>query len=189
MHAAASLEAAHTYSRASGLTEAITTIGSPSAKRWSGSAWAFLRGGGRATALSPGQVGGGQAGARIFYRLDQHLSATARISTAIGGAQQTEASFGLDWKPIARLPIHLMAERRVAIDSSGRNAWTLGAAGGVNDLRVAPGWRLDAYGEAGVVGAHRRDLFADSAARVARAIDMGNGKPGSGAALTIATDF
>jgi len=176
MLAAASPEAAHAYSRASGLTEAAATVGSPSAKRWSGSAWAFLRGGGRATALSPGQVGGGQAGARILYRLDRHLSAAARISTAIGGARQTEASFGLDWKPIASLPIHLMAERRVAIDSGGRNAWTLGTAGGVDDVRIAPGWRLDAYGEAGVVGAHRRDLYADGAARIARAIDMGNGK-------------
>jgi hypothetical protein len=176
MLAVALPEAAHAYSRASGLTEVAATVGRPSVKRWSGSAWAFLRGGGRATTLSPGQVGGGQAGARILYRLDRHLSAAARISTAIGGARQTEASFGLDWRPIARLAIHLMAERRVAIDSGGRNAWTLGVAGGVDDVRIAPGWRLDAYGEAGVVGAHRRDLYADGAARIARAIDMGNGK-------------
>jgi len=144
-------------------------------RRWSGSAWIFLRGGGRATALSPGQVGGGQAGARIAYRLTPHLSATARFSTAIGGIRQTEASAGLDWLPFAGLPIHVMAERRAAIDSGGRNAWTLGAAGGVDDIRIAPGWRLDAYGEAGVVGAHRRDLYADGAARIARAIGVGSG--------------
>jgi hypothetical protein len=165
------------YRRDSGLAEAAVAVGpAPSSKRWSGSAWAFLRGGGRATTLSPGgQIGGGQAGARVLYRLDRdgHLAAAARISTAIGGARQTEAAVGLDWKPIASLPVHLMAERRIAIDRGGRNAFTLGAAGGVDDVKIAPGWRLDAYGEAGVVGARRRDLYADGAARVARAIALG----------------
>lgn len=171
--------AAPIYRLDGGITEAAVTVGpAPSSKRWSGSAWAFLRGGGRATTLSPGgQIGGGQAGARILYRLDRdgHLSAAARVSTAIGGARQTEAAVGLDWKPIAALPVHLMAERRIAIDRGGRNAFTLGAAGGVDDVKVAPGWRLDAYGEAGVVGARRRDLYADGAARIARAIDLGGG--------------
>jgi hypothetical protein len=174
----ASLDAGadRTYPRSSGLPEAAAVVAPPPGKRWSGSAWAFLRGGGRATTLSPGQVGGGQAGARILYRIDGGLSAAARISTAIGGARQTEAAFGLDWKPIAKVPVHLMAERRVAIDRGGRNAWTLGAAGGVDDVRIAPGWRLDGYGEAGVVGARRRDLYADGAARIARAIDIGSGR-------------
>lgn len=164
------------YRRSSGFPEAATTAGQPATKRLSGSAWAFLRGGGRATALSPGQVGGGQAGARILYRIDRHLSAAARISTAIGGARQTEAALGIDWKPFDTVPVHLMAERRIAIDKGGRNAWTLGAAGGVDDVVLAQGWRLDAYGEAGIVGAHRRDLYADGAARIARAIDMGDGR-------------
>ncbi|WP_454885944.1 hypothetical protein [Sphingomonas oryzagri] len=228
------------YPRSGGLIEAAIALGQPLDRRWSGSAWAFLRGGGRATMLSPGQVGGGQAGARVLYRINRHLSAAARISTAIGGLRQTEAAAGFDWKPDEALPVHLMAERRIAIDRGGRNAWTLGAAGGVYDVRIATGWRLDAYGEAGVVGARRRDLYADGAARIARAIDLGGGaslafgggvwgaaqpgasrldigpsvvlrlpvehrtvaialdwrqralghaRPGSGAALTIATDF
>lgn len=164
------------HDRTTGLSEAITMAGPSRSRRWSGSAWAFLRGGGRATMLSPGQVGGGQAGARILYRLAPHLSAAARFSIAIGGMRQTEASAGLDWTPIARLPLHLMAERRVAIDAGGRDAWTLGAAGGVDAIRIAPGWRLDAYGEAGVVGAHRRDLYADGAVRIARAIGVGDGE-------------
>jgi len=166
---------AEAYRRSSGLAETAATAGQPANTRWSGSAWALVRGGGHATALSPGQVGGGQAGARILYRIDRQISAAARISTAIGGARQTEAAVGLDWKPVDALPVHLMAERRIAIDRGGRNAWTLGAAGGVYDVRIAPGWRLDAYGEAGVVGVHRRDLYADGAARIARSIDMGGG--------------
>lgn len=176
MLAAYSSGSGRIYRRSSGLSEAAASVGQPSDKRFSGSAWAFLRGGGRANSLSPGQIGGGQSGARILYRIDRHLSAAARISTAIGGARQTEAAIGFDWKPIDALPIHLMAERRIAIDRGGRNAWTLGAAGGVDDVRIAPGWRLDAYGEAGAVGARRRDLYADGAARIARAIDLGGGK-------------
>jgi hypothetical protein len=180
MLAAYSPGSSRIYARTSGLAHAAAVAGQRKATpgRWSGSAWAFLRGGGRASTLSPGgQIGGGQAGARILYRLDRagRLSAAARVSTAIGGARQSEAAFGLDWKPVAALPVHLMAERRVALDHGGRNAWTLGAAGGVDDVRIAPGWRLDAYGEAGVVGAHRRDLYADGAARIARAIDLGHG--------------
>ena len=166
---------ARLYRQSSGLPEAAAIAGQTADRRWSGSAWAFLRGGGRATMLSPGQVGGGQAGGRILYRIDRHLSAAARISTAIGGIRQTEAAVGFDWKPVETLPVHLMAERRIAIDRGGRNAWTMGAAGGVDDVRIASGWRLDAYGEAGVVGAHRRDLYADGAARIARAINLGGG--------------
>ena len=166
--------------RRAGLVEAKAVDPRPrqAPSRFSGSAWAFVRGGGRATALSPGgQIGGGQAGARLLYRIDkaERLALSARVSRTIGGIRQTEAAVGLDWKPIDTLPVHLMLDRRIAIDKGGRNAWTLGAAGGVDDVRIAPGWRLDGYGEAGVVGAHRRDLYADGAARIARAIDLGGG--------------
>jgi hypothetical protein len=168
------------YRRAIGVTEAAVTAGTATGRsRWSGSAWSFVRGGGRATALSPGgQIGGGQAGARILYRLDDRgiVSAAGRLSTTIGGIRQSEAAVGIDIKPISTLPIHLMAERRIALDSGGRNAWTLGAAGGLYAVPLGGGWRLDAYGEAGVVGARRRDLYADGAARIARAIDLGGGR-------------
>jgi len=171
---------AHLYRRGSGIVEAKAVTGSAKhSSRFSGSAWAFLRGGGRASALSPvGQIGGGQAGARILYKVDkaERLAVSARVSRTIGGIRQTEAAVGLDWKPIDTLPVHLMLDRRIAIDKGGRNAWTLGAAGGVYDVRIAPGWRLDGYAEAGVVGAKRRDLYADGAARIARAIDLGGGR-------------
>jgi hypothetical protein len=168
------------YRHATGIGEAATTAGGTTkASRLSGSAWAFVRGGGRATALSPGgQIGGGQGGARILYRLDDHgvVSLSGRLSRTIGGIDQSEAAVGVDIKPIAALPIHLMVERRIALDKGGRNAWTLGAAGGVYAVPLGGKWRLDAYGEAGVVGARRRDLYADGAARIARAIDLGAGR-------------
>jgi hypothetical protein len=170
----------HGYRRGSGIVDAGAVTGEAKhPARFSGSAWAFVRGGGRATASSPvGQIGGGQTGARLLYRIDkaERLAVSARVSGTIGGIHQTEAAVGLDWKPIDTLPVHLMLDRRIAIDKGGRDAWTLGAAGGVDDVRIAPGWRLDGYAEAGVVGARRRDLYADGAARIARAIDLGSGR-------------
>lgn len=163
----------------SGLTPAASIALAARHGHLSGSAWAFLRGGGRATALSPGgQIGGGQAGARFLYRLDGagHVAASGRISTTLGGIRQSEAAIGLDWAPIAKLPVHLMLDRRIAIDKGGRNAWTVGMAGGIYALPIAKDWRLDGYGEAGIVGVQRRDLYADGAVRIARDIDLGNGR-------------
>lgn len=172
--------ASDSYRRSDGVVEAAL-IPSPGrrASRLSGSAWAFVRGGGRASSLSPGgQIGGGQAGARLFYRLDTagQVSATARFSGTIGGGRQTEASVGLALKPLPALPIQVMIERRIAVDHGGRNAWTAGVAGGLYAVPVMPGWRLDGYAESGVVGVHRLDLYADGAVRVARSLDLGNGR-------------
>lgn len=168
------------YRRSPGLVETGAIVPPRRAtSRFSGSAWAFFRGGGRARLLSPGgQIGGGQAGARLLYTVDRtdRIAIAARVSRTIGGIRQAEAAVGVDWRPAAAIPVRLMLDRRIAIDRGGRNAWALGAAGGVDDVRIAPGWRLDGYGEAGVVGAHRRDLYADGAARIARAIDLGGGR-------------
>jgi hypothetical protein len=159
-----------------GIARTIAVPAAAARSRWSGSAWTFLLGAGRTGALAPvGQIGGGQAGARLLYRLDGagRLAASARLSRALGGPRQTEAAVGLDWTPVARLPLHVMAERRIAIDKGGRDAWTLGVAGGVYAVPLGRRWRLDGYGEAGVVGMRRRDLYADGAVRVARAIGLG----------------
>ncbi|WP_019834257.1 hypothetical protein [Sphingomonas sp. PR090111-T3T-6A] len=164
-----------------GKTAPAILLPSPAAhaSRWSGSAWLLARGGGQASPLAPGgQIGGGQAGVRILYHLDEadRLSLSGRFSRTVGGPRQTEAATGLDWQPARTIPLHLMLEHRFAIDRGGRNAWTAGAATGVYAVPVAKGWRLDAYAEAGVVGIQRRDLYADGAARVARSLDLGHGR-------------
>lgn len=164
-----------------GETAAAITLPPPvaHASRWSGSAWALARDGGKASPLAPGgQIGGGQAGARLLFHLDDsgRFSLSGRFSRTVGGPRQTEAAAGLDWQPARTIPLHLTFERRVALDRGGRNAWTAGAAGGVYAVPVAKGWRLDAYAEAGVVGTRRRDLYADGAARIARSLDLGHGR-------------
>ncbi|WP_419826655.1 hypothetical protein [Sphingomonas sp.] len=171
------------YVRETGIAHAAEASGVPDARaalpRWSGSAWAFLRGGGHARPLSSdGQIGGGQAGARALYRLDSRgrIGASARLSRTIDGPRQAEAAVGVDWRPLPALPVHLMAERRVALDRGGRDAFAIGAAGGAYDVRLADGWRLDGYAEAGVVGAKRRDLYADGALRGGRELGLGDGR-------------
>lgn len=173
------------YARATAAHEADAVTGagaaSPpraiSSSRWSGSGWAFVRGGGHTAPLSPvGQIGAGQSGVRVLYRAADGVSLSGRVSRTIGGPDQTEAAAGIDWQPVASLPVHLTAERRIAIDHGGRNAFALGAAGGVYAVPLAPGWRLYGYGEAGVVGARRRDLYADGAIRAGRALDLGDGR-------------
>lgn len=155
---------------------------SPRENRWSGSAWMLVRRD-RAAGLAPGgTLGGSQAGLRIAYRLNgdtaRPLAASARLYAPLRDRRASEASLGLDWRPLARVPVHITAERRQALGARGRSAFALGAHGGVSDLRLPGGVRLDAYGQAGLVGARRRDPYADGAARIGLPVgrlDIGGG--------------
>ena len=83
-----------------------------------------------------------------------------------------EVAGGIEWQPFPRLPVRLLAERRQAVGRNGRSAFALLAHGGVSDARVAGPIELDAYAQAGVVGARSGDLFADAAVRASvRVID------------------
>lgn len=138
------------------------------ASRWSGSAWAIVRPNGRATPFAS-QLGGSQAGLRFAYAIDRarRLAVTARISTALD-IRQREAAIGLDWKP-TRLPIHLIAEQRIGIEgASGGPA--LGAIGGMGPTPVGAGFRLEAYGQAGVIARDGVEGYADGSMRIARPI-------------------
>jgi hypothetical protein len=153
--------------------------------RWSGSAWLLLRPDGGPALAQGGTLGGSQAGARIGYLLNRGgarpLSIAARLSAPAGDRRAAEAALGLEWRPIPRLPVRLAAERRQGLGSRGRSAFALGAHGGVSGARLPGGFRLDAYGQAGVVGARSRDLYADGAARVtlpAGRFDVGAGLSG-----------
>ena len=151
----------------------------PSARRrWSGSAWILGRDEGGAAALAPGgTLGGSQAGARILYRLGGGLALSARVYAPLRRPRGTEAAAGLDWQPSARLPVHVLAERRQDLGGAGRSAFALSLHGGLSrDLRG--GLRIDAYAQAGIVGTRSRDLFADASVRVSAPvgpIEVGGG--------------
>lgn len=147
----------------------------PSEERWSGSAWAFVRRGGSKPLAAGGVLGGSQVGARLSYRLnreiDRPLQAVARAYAPIADMSAAEIAVGLEWKPVAGLPVRLLAERRQAVGSTGRSAFSLLAYGGVSERRLVGPVRLDAYAQAGVVGLRRRDLFADGSVRLTAPID------------------
>jgi hypothetical protein len=144
------------------------------ASRWSGSAWLFVRHDG-GTGLAPGgTLGGSQAGGRIAYRLNadarRPLALAARLYVPLERPQGAEVALGLDWQPIARLPVHLLAERRERIGREGRSDFALTLYGG-GERRVLQGRvRVEAYGQGGVVGVERPDLFADGAIRASTPI-------------------
>jgi len=139
-------------------------------RRWSGSAWILVRRDGGAAALAPGgTLGASQAGARLLYRLNgdpaRPLALAARFYAPLRRIDEAEASVGLDWRPAARLPIHLLAERRQAVGRDGRSAFALTLYGGID--RASPhGPHFSVYGQAGIVGTRARDLFVDASARL-----------------------
>jgi hypothetical protein len=138
----------------------------PGPGRWSASSWLLLRSDEGGAGLAPGgTLGGSQAGARLLYRVGEGLALSARAYLPLRRTRGAEAAAGVDWRPAARVPIHLLAERRQDLGGEGRSAFAVSAYGGAS-AALPHGLRLDAYAQAGVVGTKSRDLFADGAVRV-----------------------
>jgi hypothetical protein len=154
--------------------------------RWSVDAWALARQprsgmlgiddpdeGLNPGLASAGSLGGSQAGLRLSWRPLPRVGVHLRASTALmpgGRNRQTmsggEGALGVSWQPLGGLPVRLLAERRQRLGAplgGGRNAFALLAEGGVSERELAHGILLDGYGQAGMVGARSRDLFADGA--------------------------
>jgi hypothetical protein len=149
------------------------TVRKPALSRWTASAWLHGRSG-EAAALAPGgSLGGSQAGARLRYRLSPALLLTGRVSAPLRRPAGAEAAIGVEWQPLASVPLRLLGERRQKLGRDGRSAFAVTLHGGVGELPLPAGFRLDAYGQAGVLGARSQDLFADASARAARPIGGG----------------
>jgi hypothetical protein len=120
-------------------------------------------------------LGGSQIGGRIGYRInedvEQPLSIVGRAYSPVNRRAGSEAALGLEWKPMARLPLRVLAERRQAIGNEGRSAFALMAYGGVSDVALSGNIRLEAYAQAGLVGARSRDAFADASIALAFPLD------------------
>ncbi|PKP89771.1 MAG: hypothetical protein CVT77_16995 [Alphaproteobacteria bacterium HGW-Alphaproteobacteria-16] len=135
--------------------------------RWSASAWFVTR---RGAPASGPLLGGDQAGLRVAWLMDprRNLSLYAR-ATAPMAAKGRELALGVDWKP-SRLPVRLVAERRIALDKGTMHGTAIGIVGGVDGLKLPHGFTLEAYGQGGVVARERIDPFADGALRVVRQV-------------------
>lgn len=140
---------------------------------WSLGGWVYLRDGdsrSRGGIAAASQLGGSQAGSRLAYGFGETGRARAygRVTLAVRRPEQRELALGLAFAPVAHLPIDLAVEHRIAIGCEGRTALAAMVSGGVGDVALPHGFRLEAYGQAGVVGARRRDGFADAAIVVDR---------------------
>lgn len=135
-----------------------------SSKRFSASAWLIAREG-QEGSTNGGQLGGAQLGLRATFLIDRgrRVALSARLSAPLTGLGR-EAAIGIDWQPLPA-PIHVIAERRIALDS-GRGGTALLVIGGIGPLLLAPGLRADAYGQAGVIARGGIERFADGAARL-----------------------
>ncbi|MBA3940345.1 MAG: hypothetical protein C0520_03950 [Sphingopyxis sp.] len=147
---------------------------------WSLGSWVYLREGsaGATGAIADGgQLGGSQAGMRLSYGLDAsgRTRAYARATVALRRLEQREVALGLAYAPLAQLPVDVAVERRIAIGREGRDAFAVMAVGGVGDVKLPANFRLEAYAQAGIVGARARDGFADGAVVVDREIGTADG--------------
>ena len=130
------------------------------------SSWALLRGApGPGALASGGTLGGSQAGARLTYAFNPMIAASLRTSSPVGGSRGAEVAGGIRVTPFRSIPFAITAERRQAISphGGGRSAFALFVEGGLYRQPMPLRFNLDAYVQAGVVGLHSRDYFADGA--------------------------
>lgn len=154
-----------------GIAAAMTSSRAP-LERIAISAWALVRPTGSGAGLAPaGQLGASQAGLRATFPIGRSgLAIAARASAPLSMPRGKEAALGIDWRLRPRLPVTLSVERRVGLDRGGRDAWAVGAFGGVSEATLVGRATVDLYAQAGIVGARRRDAFADGAIRVVHPI-------------------
>lgn len=149
---------------------------------WSLTGWLYLRSG-AVTApdaiAAAGQLGGSQAGMRVGYGFGASGRARlyGRATLAVRRPEQRELALGLAFAPVAHWPVDVAVEQRIAAGKEGRTALAAMVSGGVADVALPHGFRLEAYGQAGVVGARRRDGFADGAIVVDRRLGSDETSP------------
>ena len=149
---------------------------------WSLGGWLYMREGSARAPEAIGaasQLGGSQAGLRLGYGFGDAGRARAygRATIAVQRPQQREIACGLAFATLAHLPLDVAIEQRFAAGKEGRTALAMMASGGVSDVALPAGFRLDAYAQAGVVGLHRRDGFADGAVVVDRRVGPDDTSP------------
>ena len=152
----------------------------PRISRWSGSSWLLMRNGApAATIATAGQIGGSQTGLRLRWRINPEApirtALSMRLSTPLADYSATEASLGAEWHPLPGRQLWLGVDRRIALGGNARNAWAAQIAGGFWRPGLPYGLVAEGYGQAGVIGLHRRQGFVDGALRVSRPLGRPDG--------------
>ncbi|WP_395628022.1 hypothetical protein [Sphingorhabdus sp.] len=136
----------------------------------------WRRGSSPAGTLGNGQYGGSQSAmiaAIPVLRFSgnpglSRLSMAGRISVAHGSVRERELAAGGRWRPVARIPVQVIAERRFR--ENRPDAFAALVAGGQSGVKLPLGFRLDGYGQAGFVSGQGGGPFADVAAHAHRPI-------------------
>jgi len=136
----------------------------------------WRRGSSPAGMLGNGQYGGSQSAviaAIPVLRFSgnpglSRLSMAGRISVAHGSVRERELAAGVRWRPVARIPVQVIAERRFR--ENRPDAFAALVAGGQSGVKLPLGFRLDGYGQAGFVLGQDGGPFADVAAQAHRRI-------------------
>ncbi|MEY3622790.1 MAG: hypothetical protein RLZZ407_349 [Pseudomonadota bacterium] len=140
-------------------------------------AYSFWRqGSSPAGMLGNGQYGGSQSAVIAAIPVlrfsgnpgHSRLSMVGRVSVAHGSVREKELAAGMRWRPVARIPVQVIAERRFREDRPG--AFAALVAGGQSGVKLPLGFRLDGYGQAGFVSGQGGGPFADVAAQAHRSI-------------------
>ena len=136
----------------------------------------WRRGSSPAGTLGNGQYGGSQSAviaAIPVLRFSgnpglSRLSIAGRVSVAHGSVRERELAAGVRWRPVARIPVQVIAERRFC--DNRPDAFAALVAGGQSGVKLPLGFRLDGYGQAGFVSGQGGGPFADVAAHAHRPI-------------------
>ncbi|MCE7795123.1 hypothetical protein LWE61_00990 [Sphingobium sufflavum] len=131
-------------------------------ERWAGTAWMLWRDEGDSRQV---RLGGAQVGMRVDYGIApaSPLRPTlyGRASGALHGRAAAEVAVGVAIRPPLPFPAIVAVERRQAISPGGRDDFSVLAAAGIPPLEITHGFRLDGYGQGGIVGMDRPDGFVD----------------------------
>ena len=136
----------------------------------------WRRGSSPAGMLGNGQYGGSQSAVIAAIPVlrfsgnpgHSRLSMAGRISVAHGSVRERELAAGVRWRPVARIPVQVIAERRFC--DNRPDAFAALVAGGQSGVKLPLGFRLDGYGQAGFVSGQGGGPFADVAAQAHRSI-------------------
>ena len=139
--------------------------------RMSLSSWATMRSQfGSDSLANGGMLGGSQAGARLLWRVNPHLAASARASAPINSQRGVEAAAGIRYQPFRNWPVAFTLERRHAFGDYGQSAFALLAEGGVFGQPLPWSSTLDGYFQAGVVDFNNPQWFVDGQAAVTKPV-------------------
>jgi hypothetical protein len=136
----------------------------------------WRRGSSPAGTLGNGQYGGSQSAVMAAIPVLRfsgnpglsRLSMAGRVSVAHGSVRERELAAGVRWRPVARIPVQVIAERRFR--ESRPDAFAALVAGGQSGVKLPLGFRMDGYGQAGFVSGQGGGPFTDVAAQAHRSI-------------------